>query len=111
MPIRKPLAPLEKKDMKELVNPFPACECALELEQKRYRIQQFLVEHSLDALLMSRHENIAWVTAGLVEMRVAIPSETAVGSLLFTRSGERYYLTTNNEAPRLAEEEFAALDY
>lgn len=97
--------------MEELVNPFPARQRRLELEQKQHRIQQFLVENSLDAVLMSRHENIAWATTGLVEMRVAIPSETAVGSLLFTRSGERYYLTTNNEAPRLAEEEFAALDY
>jgi antitoxin VapB len=97
--------------MEELVNSFPPRERTLELQQKQHRIQQFLVDNSLDAILMSRHDNIAWATAGLVEMRVAIPSETAVGSLLFTRIGERYYLTTNNEAPRLAEEEFAALDY
>ncbi|MGO8720925.1 MAG: M24 family metallopeptidase [Acidobacteriaceae bacterium] len=97
--------------MEELVVSFAARERKIELEEKQQRIQQFLVENSLDALLVSRHENIAWATAGLVEMRVAIPSETAVGSLLFTRTGPRYYLTTNNEAARLADEEFADLNY
>ncbi|HUZ03737.1 MAG TPA: M24 family metallopeptidase [Acidobacteriaceae bacterium] len=102
---------MTKNEMEETSKLFPASECRAELRQKHQRIQQFLAEHSLDALLVSRHENIAWATAGLVEMRVAIPSETAVGSLLFTRNGQRYYLTTNNEAPRLAQEEFASLDY
>ncbi len=90
---------------------FPVRERRAELEAKYQRIQQFLAEQSLDALLVSRHENISWATAGAVEMRVAIPFELAVGSLLFTRSGQRYYLTTNNEAARLAQEEFAQLDY
>ena len=90
---------------------FSASERRAELGTKQTRVQQFLAEQGLDALLLTRHENIAWVTAGIVEMRVAIPYEAAVGSLLFTRSGQRYYLTTNNEAPRLAKEEFAGLDY
>ena len=90
---------------------FPEGERRKELETKQARMQQFLAEQGLDALLVSRHENIAWVTAGTVEMRVAIPYEAAAGNLLFTRSGQRYYLATNNEAPRLAQEEFAGLDY
>ncbi len=90
---------------------FPEGERRQELETKQTRMQQFLAEQGLDALLVSRHENIAWVTAGTVEMRVAIPYEAAAGNLLFTRSGQRYYLATNNEAPRLAQEEFAGLDY
>lgn len=82
-----------------------------ELEQKSFVLQEFLRENLLDAFLISRHENIAWATAGLVEMRVGIPREIAVGSLLITRDGNSYYLTTNNEAPRLAQEEFVYLDY
>ena len=71
-----------------------------------------LMEHSgLSAILVQRNENIAWVTGGQVEARVAIPSETAVASLLLTRTGHKYYLTSNNEAPRLADEEFADLGY
>ncbi|MHB1743730.1 MAG: hypothetical protein ACYCPO_02555 [Acidobacteriaceae bacterium] len=65
---------------------FPAGERKAEVEQKQRVIQDFLAAHSLDALLVSRHENIAWATAGTVAMRVAIPREIAVGSLLFTRN-------------------------
>lgn len=90
---------------------FPADERQREAGAKQERIAAFLQQHKLDAVLLMRHENIAWATAGLVEMRVAIPSETAVGWLLFTRNGGRYYLAPGNEAPRLAAEEFQHLDY
>ena len=90
---------------------FPAAERAAELALKRERIDQFLAAQGLDALLVSRHENIAWATAGLVELRVAVTREIGVGSLLFVRGGDGYYITTNNEAPRLACEEFAHLGY
>jgi antitoxin VapB len=100
-----------RNDPEEVSRVFPVSERKTELLQKQQRILQFLEERGLDALLVSRHENIAWATAGLVEMRVGILRETAVGNLLFTRDGHRYYLTTNNEAARLADEEFAALDY
>ena len=82
-----------------------------ELAEKRRRIHKLLEEQGLDAILISRHENIAWATAGLVDLRVPLLRETGVGSLLITKQGGSYYLTTNNEAPRLAEEEFVGLDY
>lgn len=90
---------------------FPASERKPELEYKQRVLQDFLSAREIDAYLIVRHENIAWATAGLVEMRVGIPREVAVGSLLITRNGPSYYLTTNNEAPRLANEEFRYLDY
>lgn len=82
-----------------------------ELAEKDRRIQQVLVDHDLDALLISRNENIAWATAGVVDMRVGVQRETAAGSLLVTREGAKYYLTTENEADRFATEEFAGLEY
>lgn len=81
-----------------------------ELALKRGRLDGFLDEHGIDALLVSRHENIAWATAGQVDVRIGLPRETGAASLLFTRGGN-YYLTTNNEAARLAAEEFASLDF
>ena len=84
---------------------------ASELKTKAARIAGFLDRHQLSALLLSRHENVAWATAGQVEARVGLGSETAVTSLLITRDGHRYYLAPNNEGPRLAAEEFAGLDY
>lgn len=86
-------------------------EIQVELAAKRKLIQLLLEESRLDAVLISRHENIAWMTAGFVDARVGLLKETGVASILITRDGRAYYLTTNNEAPRLAEEEFSHLDY
>ncbi len=82
-----------------------------ELAEKQSRLQQFMEEQGLDAVVLSRHENIAWATAGLVDIRVGVLRETGIASLLFTRDGKAFYLSTNNEAPRLAAEEFPQLDY
>lgn len=82
-----------------------------ELEAKHQQLLEWLRAERLDAVLLKRHENIAWLTGGAVQMRVHIASETAVGSLLVTAEGARYYLTTANEAPRLGDEEFADLDF
>ena len=82
-----------------------------ELEEKQSRIAALMEENDWTAVLLSRHENIAWATAGCVEARVALGAETAVCSLLFTREGRRYYIAPNNEAARLADEEFAGLEF
>jgi Xaa-Pro dipeptidase len=82
-----------------------------ELAEKQSRLQQFMEEQGLDAVVLSRHENIAWATAGLVDIRVGVLRETGIASLLFNRNGKAFYLSTNNEAPRLAAEEFPQLDY
>ena len=86
-------------------------DCELELAEKQRRLQGLLTEQDLDAIMISRHENIAWATAGLVDLRVGLLRETGVGSLLITKEGKSYYLTTDNEAARLVEEEFSQLDY
>lgn len=82
-----------------------------EANEKRAQIAALLRVQGFDAILIARHENIAWATAGMVDVRVPMLRETGVGSLLVTRHEEAYYLTTNNEAARLAEEEFRHLDY
>ena len=82
-----------------------------EINEKLKRVEDLLDRNAAGALLLSRHGNIAWITAGQVEARVAEGSETAVCSLLITRDGRRYYLAPNNEAARLADEEFAGLGF
>jgi Xaa-Pro dipeptidase len=84
---------------------------AAEIREKLDRVESLLDRNAAGALLLSRHGNIAWITAGQVEARVAQGSETAVCSLLITRDGRRYYLAPNNEAERLTDEEFAGLEY
>ncbi len=82
-----------------------------ELRHKHERILEWVAERQIDGLLIARHENIAWATAGVVDIRVGMLRETGPASLLFTRHGEKFYLTTNNEAERLQTEEFAGLGF
>jgi antitoxin VapB len=82
-----------------------------ELEAKHEKLVEWLRAQRLEGVLIRRHENIAWLTAGAVEVRVLTPGETGVASLLVTAQGKRHYFTTENEAPRLHDEEFGALDF
>jgi Xaa-Pro dipeptidase len=82
-----------------------------ELDEKHARLVEWLQREKLSGVLIRRNENVAWVTGGAVELRVLTPSETGVASLLVTAEGKRYYFTTENEAPRLADEEFGSLDF
>ena len=81
-----------------------------ELKQKRERVIGLLEREQLDAIIIARHENIAWLTAGRVDVRIGLLRETGAASLLLTKDNAGHYLTTNNEASRLANEEFAGLD-
>jgi len=82
-----------------------------ELDAKHERIVEWLKSQGLGGVLIRRNENVAWITGGAVELRVLTPGETGVASLLVTAAGKRYYFTTENEAPRLHDEEFGALDF
>ncbi|HEX4029540.1 MAG TPA: M24 family metallopeptidase [Terracidiphilus sp.] len=82
-----------------------------EIGLKRARIAGLLAEKGFEAIVISRHDNIAWATAGVVDVRVGMLREIGAASLLITREGAAHYLTTNNEALRLAEEEFDGLGF
>lgn len=82
-----------------------------ELEAKHQKLVEWLRSQHLAGVLIRRNENVAWLTGGAVELRVLTPGETGVASLLVTADGKRYYFTTENEAPRLHDEEFGALDF
>jgi Xaa-Pro dipeptidase len=82
-----------------------------ELEAKHEKLVEWLGAQNLEGVLIRRNENVAWLTGGAVELRVLTPGETGVASLLVTAKGKRYYFTTENEAPRLHDEEFGTLDF
>ncbi len=82
-----------------------------ELETKHAKLVEWLQGQRLGGVLIRRNENVAWLTGGAVEVRVLTPAETGVAALLVTADGKRYYITTENEAPRLHDEEFSALDF
>ena len=82
-----------------------------ELNAKHEELVEWLKGQGLAGILIRRNENVAWLTGGAVELRVLTPGETGIASLLVTAAGKRYYFTTENEAPRLHDEEFGALDF
>ena len=82
-----------------------------ELAIKTERLQAWLERSGLDGVLLRRHENLAWVTAGQLEARVGILSVTGIVTILLLRDGRQFYFAPNNEAARLAAEEFPGLDY
>jgi len=86
-------------------------EIETELQYKHERILAWIAERQVDALVIGRHENIAWATAGRVDGRIGVLRETGPVTLLFTRDAKRYYITSNNEAERLKNEEFDGLDF
>jgi Xaa-Pro dipeptidase len=79
-----------------------------ELEAKHQKLVEWIRSKKVAGVLIRRNENVAWLTGGAVELRVLTPAETGVASLLVTAEGRRYYFTTENEAPRLRDEEFGA---
>jgi antitoxin VapB len=89
----------------------PEAEWNAELEAKHQKLVEWIRAQGLEGVLIRRNENVAWVTGGAVEVRVLTPAETGVASLLITATGKRYYFTTQNEAPRLNDEEFGTLDF
>ncbi|MGA3079953.1 MAG: M24 family metallopeptidase [Terracidiphilus sp.] len=82
-----------------------------EIDIKKQQLVEFMVRRNLAGVLLSRHENVAWVTAGQVDMRVAIPAATGSAAVFARNDGSFFYITTNNEAPRMHDEEFGRLPF
>jgi Xaa-Pro aminopeptidase len=74
-----------------------------EFDRKQQRIQTFLGERDLDALLLQRVSSFAWATCGAASY-VNTATSTGEATLLITRSG-RHLITNSIEAPRLEQEE------
>jgi Xaa-Pro dipeptidase len=87
----------------------------MDLQQERAtkfeRMCAWLEAQELDAVLLRRNENLAWMTAGAADRRVLLPCETGIAALLVCRDGRRFFLAPNNEIERLRDEEFRGQDF
>lgn len=88
-----------------------SAELQQEIATKIDRVVRLLNTENRRALLIRRNENLSWITAGRLSRRVLLPSDTNVASILITQDGGRFYFTTNNEAPRLADEDMEGLGF
>ena len=74
-----------------------------EFNEKQNRIQKFIYDHQLDALLLQRVGSFAWATCG-ASSYVNTAATDGASSLLITPSA-RYVITNSIEAPRIEQEE------
>jgi Xaa-Pro aminopeptidase len=74
-----------------------------EFAEKERRLQGLLQQRDLDAVLLTKAANVAWLSGG-GQTYINIATGGGVGSLLITPSG-RYLLTDVIEAERLRDEE------
>ncbi|MFO7173358.1 MAG: M24 family metallopeptidase [Bacillota bacterium] len=79
---------------------------AAERAEKESRLQDYLGQHGLDAVVLAREANIAWLTGG-ARTRVVSTQETGAAVLIYTAEGRKIALTGVSEARRIAEEELA----
>lgn len=83
-----------------------------EIKLKKQTLTEFMAKHNLAGVLLNKHQDVAWITAGQVDMRVNISSEAGGSASVFVRrDGGSFYITTHNEAPRMHDEEFSALPF
>jgi Xaa-Pro dipeptidase len=82
-----------------------------EFESKRRRLCERMASSGLAAVQLQLTENLTWLTAGRVDRRVLLPSETGTATILLLESGEAFYLAPDNEGRRLAEEDFLGLPF
>lgn len=75
-----------------------------ELESKLARVGVLLDNYHLDALLLQRVSSFAWASCG-ARSYINTATTTGEAALLITRSGERYLITNNIEAPHYEKEE------
>jgi Xaa-Pro dipeptidase len=82
-----------------------------EFKSKRRRLCERMAASGLAAVQLQLTENLTWLTAGRVDRRVLLPSETGIATILLLESGEAFYLAPDNEGRRLAEEDFLGLPF
>ncbi|KPJ63600.1 hypothetical protein AMK68_03575 [candidate division KD3-62 bacterium DG_56] len=80
-----------------------------EIAIKEQRLRDLLAERGVDALLISRQDNFAWLTGG-GDNHVVIAGDLGSASILITRDA-KYLVCDNIEAGRVMEEELAELGY
>lgn len=82
-----------------------------EFENKHASLLTAMQARGFSAVQLQRTENLAWLTAGRVDTRVLLPATTGIATVLVLRDGQCFYFAPDNEAARLAEEDFAGLPF
>jgi antitoxin VapB len=82
-----------------------------EIAGKQQRLMDAMANAKVAAVHLHLTENITWLTAGRVDRRVLLPSPLGIASILLRGNGDASYLAPDNEARRLAEEDYVGLPF
>lgn len=80
-----------------------------DVETKEARVQAFLEKEGLDALILGRQDNFAWITAG-GDNRVITTSEMGFGIVVLTQD-QKWLVSHSMDGQRFIEEQVAGQDY
>ena len=86
-------------------------EMKAEIAEKMGRLQQFLTNENLNAILLTQVRNVYWMTAGAANIQIVLNKDVGAASLLITRDGKKYLVCNGSEAGRLVDETLKALGY
>lgn len=75
-----------------------------EIDIKVARLQEAMAAEGLDAVLINKSNNFAWITAGASNI-ITRYSEEGVTTIVITKEGARYILANSIEYPRIVAEE------
>ncbi|MEQ1765369.1 MAG: M24 family metallopeptidase [Pyrinomonadaceae bacterium] len=81
-----------------------------ELDIKAERLLAVMDSYGCNGVLLNGQHNFAWITGG-ANNGVDQSRDNGVGSILITRSGERFLLANKIEMPRLLSEEVSAAEF
>jgi antitoxin VapB len=70
-----------------------------EVAEKEARVQKFLAEHNLSALLIQAKNNFAWITGGC-DSEIVITDSGGCVALLIRKDGQKYLIANNIEGQR-----------
>ncbi len=82
-------------------SPVSRAELMSEIDVKLGRVHSFLLERHLAGVLLTRVDNVSWITAGLASNMIVITDEIGASSLLIMQDGRKYVIANNSEMPRL----------
>lgn len=82
-----------------------------EIAEKEARVQKFLAEHNLSALLIQAKNNFAWITGGC-DSEIVITDSAGCAAILIRKDGQKYLIANNIEGQRfMLEQELGKLGY
>jgi Xaa-Pro dipeptidase len=92
-------------------SPVSHAELMSEIDVKLGRVHSFLLQRHLAGVLLTRVDNVSWITAGLASNMIVMTDEIGASSLLIMQDGRKYVIANNSEMPRLMQEDLAGLGY